>query len=319
MKTEKFEATSVDAAVAKGLQLLHLTREDVTVQVIQEPKKGFLGIGAKNAIVALQYNEADVTVESEELLDFSTFRHTTSVEDEVNEEIVQKEAIVLEETVVAEPEVEASEVLHAPATEETTSVENVEAPLEAMETPVETSDVIEADNDEDSFETDVAHTTDDSEEDLVDADYRDVEFVASYIIDVLKAYLVDATINVEDRGREIIYNIQTEKKGLVIGKHGKIINSLETLAQVMTHQHVRPHVRVTVNVGNYRERRHEILTRLARKTADQVAKTKRPVVLEPLPATERKIIHAQLAKYSYVSTHSEGNEPHRYLVVSYND
>ncbi|RPA60609.1 KH domain-containing protein [Aerococcus agrisoli] len=316
MKTEKFEATSVDAAVAKGLQLLHLTREDVTVQVIQEPKKGFLGIGAKNAVVALTYNEADVAVESEELLDFSTFRRTAPAEDEVSEEIVQNESVV-EETIEAEPEVEASEVT-TPATDEP-SVETVEAPLEAMETPVENDEVIEADNEELSIEAEAVDATEQSEEDLVDADYRDVEYVASYIIDVLKAYLVDATINVEDRGREVIYNIQTEKKGLVIGKHGKIINSLETLAQVMTHQHVRPHVRVTVNVGNYRERRHEILTRLARKTADQVAKTKRPVVLEPLPATERKIIHAQLAKYSYISTHSEGNEPHRYLVVSYND
>ena len=108
-------------------------------------------------------------------------------------------------------------------------------------------------------------------------------------------------------------------KGLVIGKHGKIINSLETLAQVMTHQYVRPHVKVIVNVGNYRERRQETLARLARKTADQVANSKQPVFLDPLPAAERKIIHAQLARYSYIATHSEGKEPHRYLVVSYKD
>ena len=146
-----------------------------------------------------------------------------------------------------------------------------------------------------------------------------MEYVAEYLIDVLASYLVDANIEVEDRGRTVIYNIQTEKKGLVIGKHGKIINSLETLAQVMTHQYVRPHVKVIVNVGNYRERRQETLARLARKTADQVAKSKQPVFLDPLPAAERKIIHAQLARYSYIATHSEGKEPHRYLVVTYKD
>ncbi|MGH2102801.1 RNA-binding cell elongation regulator Jag/EloR, partial [Aerococcus urinaeequi] len=159
----------------------------------------------------------------------------------------------------------------------------------------------------------------DQDLELVDEDFKDVEHVAEYLIDVLASYLVDANIEVEDRGRTVIYNIQTDKKGLVIGKHGKIINSLETLAQVMTHQYVRPHVKVIVNVGNYRERRQETLARLARKTADQVAKSRQPVFLDPLPAAERKIIHAQLARYSYIATHSEGKEPHRYLVVSYKD
>lgn len=318
MKTERFEATSVDAAIAKGLQQLRLAREDVEVQVIQEAKKGFLGLGAKDAIVAIHYPEREVSeidattddlfsfsdlgqentsavVPSEDLEDQpseNTDTEINSVTDEIEEELASDEVT----TEKSEPSIN-EETFTKEATIAEVEVESEEAAADEAETPVQADQVLE----------------------LVDEDFKDVEHVAEYLIDVLASYLVDANIEVEDRGRTVIYNIQTEKKGLVIGKHGKIINSLETLAQVMTHQYVRPHVKVIVNVGNYRERRQETLARLARKTADQVANSKQPVFLDPLPAAERKIIHAQLARYSYIATHSEGKEPHRYLVVSYKD
>lgn len=345
MKTERFEATSVDAAIAKGLQQLRLAREDVEVQVIQEAKKGFLGLGAKDAIVAIHYTErgvSEIDVTTDDLFSFSDLgqentsavapsddledqlsEHTdieiNSLADETEEEVVEstnfeEELEVQDAESESEQEVEESLAYDEVTTEKSepsineetptdqvniaeVAIESEEVPVEATETPGQTGENLE----------------------LVDEDFKDVEYVAEYLIDVLASYLVDANIEVEDRGRTVIYNIQTEKKGLVIGKHGKIINSLETLAQVMTHQYVRPHVKVIVNVGNYRERRQETLARLARKTADQVAKSKQPVFLDPLPAAERKIIHAQLARYSYIATHSEGKEPHRYLVVTYKD
>ena len=327
MKTERFEATSVDAAVAKGLQQLRLSREDVEVQVIQEAKKGFLGLGAKDAIVAIHYSEPEVVemdAATDDVFSSSTKENTSQVatSEPINVEndrpVVEDEAIRSETPTVevenkAKVEEEVIEDIDAdeisePATTENLSVEE--------ENNVETTEVIpETSLNEAAEET----IHEDESLEFVDDNFKDVEFVAEYLIDVLASYLVDATIEVEDRGRTVVYNIQTEKKGLVIGKHGKIINSLETLAQVMTHQHVRPHVKVIVNVGNYRERRQETLARLAQKIADQVSKSKQPVFLDPLPAAERKIIHAQLAKYSSISTHSEGKEPHRYLVVSYKD
>ena len=329
MKTERFEATSVDAAVAKGLQQLRLAREDVEVQVIQEAKKGFLGLGAKDAIVAIHYSEPEVVemdAATDEVFSFSglTKENTSQVatskpinvendQPVVEDEAIRSETPTAEVENKAEVEEEVTEGMDAdeisePVASETLAVEE--------ETNVETTELTpETSLNEAPEET----IQEDESLELVDDDFKDVEFVAEYLIDVLASYLVDANIEVEDRGRTVVYNIQTEKKGLVIGKHGKIINSLETLAQVMTHQHVRPHVKVIVNVGNYRERRQETLARLARKTADQVSRSKQPVFLDPLPAAERKIIHAQLARYSYIATHSEGKEPHRYLVVSYKD
>ena len=341
MKTERFEATSVDAAIAKGLQQLRLAREDVEVQVIQEAKKGFLGLGAKDAIVAIHYTEREVSeidATTDDLLAFSDLgqENTSAVvpsedlEDQPSENTDTEINSVTDE--IEEEVVESTSFEEAPETQgaESESEQEVEEELASDEVTTEKS---EPSINEETFikEATIAEVEVESEEaaetavqadqdlELVDEDFKDVEHVAEYLIDVLASYLVDANIEVEDRGRTVIYNIQTGKKGLVIGKHGKIINSLEILAQVMTHQYVRPHVKVIVNVGNYRERRQETLARLARKTADQVANSKQPVFLDPLPAAERKIIHAQLARYSYIATHSEGKEPHRYLVVSYKD
>lgn len=333
MKTERFEATSVDAAIAKGLQQLRLAREDVEVQVIQEAKKGFLGLGAKDAIVAIHYTEREVSEIDATIDDLYSFpdlgqentsavapsenadTEINSVTDEIEEEVVESTSFdEAPETQGAEFESE-QEVDEELVSDEVTTEKS--EPSINEETFIKEATIAEVEvESEEAAETAVQA---DQDLELVDEDFKDVEHVAEYLIDVLASYLVDANIEVEDRGRTVIYNIQTEKKGLVIGKHGKIINSLETLAQVMTHQYVRPHVKVIVNVGNYRERRQETLARLARKTADQVANSKQPVFLDPLPAAERKIIHAQLARYSYIATHSEGKEPHRYLVVSYKD
>lgn len=333
MKTERFEATSVDAAIAKGLQQLRLAREDVEVQVIQEAKKGFLGLGAKDAIVAIHYTEREVSEIDATIDDLYSFpdlgqkntpavapienadTEINSVTDETEEEVVESTSFdEAPETQGAEFESE-QEVDEELASDEVTTEKS--EPSINEETFIKEATIAEVEvESEEAAETAVQA---DQDLELVDEDFKDVEHVAEYLIDVLASYLVDANIEVEDRGRTVIYNIQTEKKGLVIGKHGKIINSLETLAQVMTHQYVRPHVKVIVNVGNYRERRQETLARLARKTADQVANSKQPIFLDPLPAAERKIIHAQLARYSYIATHSEGKEPHRYLVVSYKD
>lgn len=113
----------------------------------------------------------------------------------------------------------------------------------------------------------------------------------------------------------IVMNLETSKQGMLIGKHGKILNALQYLAQVFLHRVAKEKLSVVVNVGNYRQKREEVLTRLAQRTAEKVKETGRPVFLEPMPAFERKMIHSALSKDEYIKTHSEGEDPYRYLVV----
>lgn len=136
-----------------------------------------------------------------------------------------------------------------------------------------------------------------------------------YLENLSETYGAKSTVIVEQTKDSLVFRFETDKPGLLIGKHGKILNALQTLAQAMVHRYVRGRVSVTVDVGDYRERRSKTLKSIAERTAERVLRTKQPVFLEPLPAYERKQIHAYLSNNKHISTHSEGKEPHRYLVV----
>ena len=189
----------------------------------------------------------------------------------------------------------------------------VEAVEETTVETVETVEVPEEDFEDDDFE----------EEEEGDADYEETvdqleeaaRVTKEYLEGIAKTYGAEATVTVEVRRDRMTFVFDTDKQGLLIGKHGKILNALQVLAQVSVHRFVKGRISVQVDVGDYRQRRSETLQQIAERTARKVLKTKQPVYLEPLPAYERKQIHAALSKNKRISTHSEGKEPHRYLVV----
>ena len=201
---------------------------------------------------------------------------------EETKEVEEAAVVAVESQTVAEPVVPIQEV--SPLVEETVLVE-------------ETEEVVES---EEKAEVSVS-----------------LEAVARYLEDVIKAFGAEAKVSVEASSREVHFNIETDKSGLIIGKHGKIIDALQSLAQVMVHRGHHRRVAVLLNVGDYRDRRAGILESIADRTARQVLKTKQAVILDPLPAFERKQIHSHLSQIEHVKTHSEGVEPNRYLVVEY--
>ena len=140
--------------------------------------------------------------------------------------------------------------------------------------------------------------------------------LAVYLTEISKQLDVPALVKMErESNNMVVFHLETQKQGILIGKHGKTLNALQYLAQVFIHRLARNKLSVVVNVGNYREKRQEIIQRLADRTAEKVKRTGQPVFLEPMPAFERKQIHAALSKDEHVKTHSEGEEPYRYLVV----
>lgn len=146
-------------------------------------------------------------------------------------------------------------------------------------------------------------------------DEEAIKMVADYLQEIVQKMGISSTVTIEETKKQVVFHIETEKAGLVIGKHGKVLNALQSLAQVLLHHHAKTKFNAVVNVGDYRERRENALRELAERTAAKVRRTKQPVFLEPMPASERKQIHFYLSKDDAVVTHSEGNEPHRYLVV----
>ncbi|MFD1318650.1 RNA-binding cell elongation regulator Jag/EloR [Loigolactobacillus zhaoyuanensis] len=141
--------------------------------------------------------------------------------------------------------------------------------------------------------------------------------VTAYLTAMATAIDAPASLAVQRASKNrLTIQLTTEKEGLLIGHHGKTINALQYLGQVYLNHHAHSKFVLLLNVGDYRERRNGILARLADKTAREAIATGQATLLEPMPAFERKQIHAHLADSPHVATFSEGDEPHRYVVIA---
>ncbi len=110
-------------------------------------------------------------------------------------------------------------------------------------------------------------------------------------------------------------DLSGDEMGILIGKRGQTLDSLQYLVSLVVNKDVENYIRVKVDTENYRQRRKETLENLAKNISYKVKRTKRPVSLEPMNPYERRIIHSALQNDKYVTTHSEGDEPFRHVVV----
>jgi len=240
-----YEGPTIDEAISKGLQALGVKKEAVDIEILADAKKGFLGMGKKDARVSI-------------------------------------EVIKVEEPVVA-PDM---------TIKEQDALNEVEKEVKVQQAASSSNQLNELDEEEATKE------------------------LAIYLTNITNDMGVPALVKIQHEASGlIVMNLETSKQGMLIGKHGKILNALQYLAQVFLHRVAKEKLSVVVNVGNYRQKREEVLTRLAQRTAEKVKETGRPVFLEPMPAFERKMIHSALSKDEYIKTHSEGEDPYRYLVV----
>jgi spoIIIJ-associated protein len=144
-----------------------------------------------------------------------------------------------------------------------------------------------------------------------------VERVRQLVTRVIAALELDATVDIEDGPDEIRATVNGEDVGLLIGKHGTTIDSLQHLAfRAAFRGEEGERKRVVVDAAGYRERREGALQRTADRAVDDALSFGRAVELEPMTASDRKVVHTYLAERTDVETHSEGDEPDRRLVVS---
>lgn len=319
------QAPTQEEAIEKALNALGISRDEAIIRVDEPGKKGFLGIGQKDAVVTVERKEK-----------------ANVVDDFLSNELDLKRSRSSEQT----------EPVAVPEEADTTTFDDSKDPLkeEALE---EESDMdlkeslvgrdrteVEMVGDKDKTQSDVQDEEDDAydDEDEDDEDYvekdpsemteEEISAVDQEAIDEVRQYLEDITVamGVEDSKvytsrvkNTVKYDIETENAGLVIGRHGKVLNGLQTLAQNHMHQLAFSKINVRVDAEKYRERRRNTVENLANRTADKVIKTNRAVKLDPMPAHERKQIHRYLNRNPKVKTHSEGREPKRYLVVEPNN
>jgi len=141
--------------------------------------------------------------------------------------------------------------------------------------------------------------------------------VRNFLDDVFKAMNLEVLVDIkyDELDRAMNIDLSGNEMGVLIGKRGQTLDSLQYLVSLVANKDVEDYIRVKVDTENYRQRRRETLENLAKNIAYKVKRTKRPVSLEPMNPYERRIIHSALQNDRYVTTHSEGDEPFRHVVV----
>lgn len=127
---------------------------------------------------------------------------------------------------------------------------------------------------------------------------------------------VQITITAHPQDREITVDLEGDDMGVLIGKRGQTLDSLQYLTSLVANKKNEEYIRVKVDTENYRERRRATLENLAKNISHKVKRTRKPVSLEPMNPYERRVIHSALQNDKFVCTHSEGEEPYRRVVVT---
>jgi spoIIIJ-associated protein len=154
-------------------------------------------------------------------------------------------------------------------------------------------------------------------EDNMDADdLEPAEALEELLEEIVDGLGLDAEIEVDEQDGVLGGRLEGEDVGLFIGRHGQTIDAVQHLAQRIIFPEGPSAVRVVIDANGYRERRAEALRATADDAAEEALSSGKPVDLDPLPPFERRIVHEYLRERGGVETHSEGNEPERYLVVT---
>mgnify|MGYP000360656850 CR=1 FL=1 len=283
----RVSAKTLDDAITEALIQLGVTSDRLEYNVIEKGSAGFLGIGMKQAVIEAWKKED----KEEEFL--------KAVEETIRENPVKeyfaKEDNVKEDDVKEHQAEEAAKKEEAVREEKT---EKEEASANAKEEKSEPVSVKE-------------------KELLAKVEDETIRYVEQFVKDTLKAMDMDVEITSSiDKDGALYVDMKGENMGILIGKRGQTLDSLQYLANRVANKHQSGYVRVKLDTENYRARREETLKHLAKNIAHKVKRNRRPVILEPMNPYERRIIHSTLQSDPYVTTHSEGEEPYRKVVVT---
>ena len=285
MQTVKATGKTVDEAVQKALLELGISKEEAEIRVIEEAKTGIFGFGKKDAVV-------EVAVKAE-----------------------------TEETAEAEAP-EAAEVAAVAA-----AAEIIEEAKEAAEEVSEMSEVSEKEETEEAEVSEEAEDEELSDDGAKPAGRREerefsqeeqnetAEEAKKFLEGIFRSIGLTVTMEKMMSRDRILLNLHGEGLGILIGKHGRTLNSLQYLTNLAAGKLYHHRYFVLLDVENYRIRREQTLTTLALRLAEKAKRTGAPVELEPMDPGERRMIHLALQEDDAVTTESEGEGSYRHVVI----
>ncbi|WP_159796727.1 RNA-binding cell elongation regulator Jag/EloR [Streptococcus halichoeri] len=288
-----YTGKTVEAAIEAGLKDLQLPRLKAHIKVISKEKKGFLGFGKRLAQVQVE--------------DISKARAAQTAQ---SAPTVTKSSEATEANQAASaPQSAASATLVTPEPELTTAEAKAQMGETQRQPAQSEKDLAQADSLLDQTSVQMAPALSD------DIDQATAE-VADYVTKVIYEMDIEASIDTSHNRRQINLQIETPDAGRVIGYHGKVLKSLQLLAQNFLHDRYSKSFSVVLNVHDYVEHRTETLIDFTQKVATRVLETGKDYTMDPMSNSERKIVHKTISAIEGVTSFSEGNDPNRFVVVS---
>ena len=277
MEFLEVSAKTVDEAITKACIDLGQSSDQLEIQVISEGSTGFLGIGSKPAVIQVRKKEEEKPAAEEK------------PEPEIRE-------------VPEEPKKEPKKNQEKPHQKKVRELKK-EEPAAAEEEEIE----------QPAFHEKKEEIPERTSEEIVMMKAAASQFLES----VFKAMdlPVDMTMNYEQETGSLNIDLAGKDMGILIGKRGQTLDSLQYLVSLVVNKDQKNYVRVKLDTEDYRKRRKDTLENLAKNIASKVRRTQKPVSLEAMNPYERRIIHSALQGNRYVETYSEGNEPYRHVVV----
>lgn len=292
MKEVTVSAKTLDDAITEALIQLGITSDQLDYDVIEKGSAGFFGIGSKQAVIRARKKAVKEEFEKtiEEIKDI--------IKEEPKKEVKKEEKKELKKEVKKEPKKEFKK--------EPKKEVHAEIPSQIKKEPVK--ELVKEVEKENSKERAV---------ELCEVKEETKSACEKFLKDVLDTMNMEVVIttNIDEDGALCI-NMDGKNMGILIGKRGQTLDSLQYLVNRVANKQQDGYVRVKLDTENYRKRRKDTLENLAKNIAYKVKRTKKSISLEPMNPYERRIIHSALQADKYVNTHSEGEEPYRRVVVT---
>ena len=293
----QFSAKTKSEAITKACIELGVSSDQLEIQVISEGSNGFFGIGSKPAVIKVRkiesVSEEEEMKEIVETVKLDSFKEEAPVQEEKKTEAIKpvKKEIKEPKAVSEKPRqpkpVKQPREFREPKEKQVR--EKTTKPVKPVEILTDPEEIKEVENRAKVFLRDV----------FASMNLGEVEITSEY--------------NTTDGSLEV--DFEGEDMGILIGKRGQTLDSLQYLTSLVVNKGKSNYIRVKLDTEDYRKRRKETLENLARGIAYKVRKTRKPVILEPMNPYERRIIHSALQGNKFVETVSEGEEPYRHVVV----
>lgn len=308
--TEIFTAKTVDEAKALAVKKFGKRANEIRFEVIDEGRKGFLGMGSKNAKVKATY----IAPASKPMSKPAPIREEPKPE--IKPEPVKEES---------QPEIKPESVKEEPKLE--SKPEQIKEELKLESNPEQIKEESQPEPKLEPIRDELKPEDDDmnlllDEFTLIEDEAQlneKVKIARDYIISVLKAMNVDAEYIIYQNETGALIDIKSDNNGTIIGRRGETLDSLQYLCSIIANKGDKDYFRITIDCLGYRNKRKETLRQLASKVAKSVLKSGRSQQLEPMNPYERRVIHSAISEIEGVSSRSVGEEPYRKIIISSNN